>query len=197
MIRPALRLLALIVPLVLAACAARSPQTAAPPETAKVDVVKADVVKADPSYDWHVLVLAPFGILLKESPVPLHEVLFFHDETHGSGDAESKDCFSLDQPPPRFIGKEPDHYLWCFEHDRLTRVEAAVRLPLKDAPQTFARACSIWQKVAAPLLVDDNSCAGRDGSTAFSARLVLTPGETTATVSVVLSGVAGDAAHAP
>lgn len=191
MSRPAPQMLVLIVPLMLAACAARSPQTAAPPETAKVAVVK-----ADPSYDWHVLVLAPFGILLKESPLPLHEVLLFHDDTHGPGDAESKDCFSLDQPPPRFIGKQPDHYLWCFEHDRLTRVEAAVRLPAKEAPQTFARACAVWQKAAAPLLVG-NSCDGRDGNIAFSARLVSTPGETTATVSVALSGVAGDAAHAP
>jgi hypothetical protein len=79
----------------------------------------------------------------------------------------------------------------------LTRVEAAVRLPAKEAPQTFARACSVWQKAAAAPLIDGTSCDGRDGSTAFSARLVLTPGETTATVSVALSNVAGDAAHAP
>lgn len=195
MSRSARQFLAVVAIALLAACAARAPQTLRPTDTVKMDG-KVDA-KTDPSYDWHVLVLAPFGILLKESPLPLHEVLLFHDESHASGDAENKDCFSIDRPPPRFMGKQPDPYLWCFEHDRLTRVEASVRLSTKDAPQAFARACALWQGAAAPLPVDGNSCDGRNGSTAFSARLVLTPGETTALVSVTLSNVSGDAAHAP
>jgi hypothetical protein len=38
----------------------------------------------DPSYDWHGQVIVPFGVLLKSSPVPLHEVLLFHDEAPGA-----------------------------------------------------------------------------------------------------------------
>jgi hypothetical protein len=133
--------------------------------------------------------------------MPLHEVLVFHDESHASVDAESKDCFGIDRQPPRFIGTVPDPYLLCFDHDRLSRVEASVRLSAQEAPQIFAKACSIWQKTIAPapapVLGDSNFCEGRDGSTAFNSHLVLTPGETTATVSLTLSKVSGDDPHAP
>ena len=44
----------------------------------------------DASYDWHGLVLAPFGTLLKESPIALHEVLLFHEEPRGAADVEQQ-----------------------------------------------------------------------------------------------------------
>ncbi len=34
----------------------------------------------DASYDWHVLLVAPFGSVLKDVPLTLHEVLLFRDE---------------------------------------------------------------------------------------------------------------------
>jgi hypothetical protein len=108
--------------LLAAGCASTGPSAgrqeraqAPPPPTAITDA----------SYDWHVLVLEPFGVLLKESPLPLHEVLLFHDETSRT-DNDNKDCYSIEGTPPRFLGARPDHYLLCFDHDRLTRIDAAV-----------------------------------------------------------------------
>ena len=140
----------------------------------------------DASYDWHVLVLEPFGVLFKESPLPLHEVLLFHDET-SRADSDNKDCYSIEGTPPRFLGERPDHYLLCFDHDRLSRVDAAVRLAVDEAPQVFARGCALWLKDTAATMGSRTACEGRDGTVAFSARLVLLPGDATATVSMTLT----------
>jgi len=48
------------------------------------------------SFDWHPLVVAPFGTRLVDSPIRLHEVLLFHDESLGSADIESKDCYAIE-----------------------------------------------------------------------------------------------------
>ncbi len=156
----------------------------------------------DPSYDWHVLVLAPFGMLLKDSPIPLHEVLLFPDQAHGTdaaaanggnrADVESKDCFTIDRAPPRFVGQQPDQYLLCFDHDRLNRIEASVRLPAGEAPQVFARACALWLKSTLPAAGSGNACEGRDGGISFSGHLSAVPGDTAA-----LSMTLGQAPHEP
>src|ERR1700674_276539 len=67
----------------------------------------------DGSYDWHGLVIAPFGSVLKDIPVALHEVLLFRDETHGTSTADDAatleaECYAADAPAPRFIGRTPD-----------------------------------------------------------------------------------------
>jgi hypothetical protein len=160
----------------------------------------------DPSYDWHVLVMAPFGMLLKDSPIPLHEVLLFHDDAPGGAagnpssskaEVENKDCYTSDRSAPRFVGQQPAQYLLCFDHDRLSRVEASVQLAADQAPQVFARACALWLKSTAPSAGSGTTCEGREGSTAFSGRLALVPGEAAATFSVTLVGDSGNEHPAP
>lgn len=139
----------------------------------------------DASYDWHVLLIVPFGALLKDSPVPLHEVLLFHDATDRA--EADRECYSTLGAPPRFLGQQPDHFLLCFDHDHLGRVEAAVPLPAAEAPQVFARACALWLKNTATTVASGTTCEGRDGNVVFSARLVGLPGDTAAAVSMSLS----------
>jgi hypothetical protein len=176
---------------ILAACASSSsPSGHALSGHAPSEPPPPPTVKADTSYDWHGLVLAPFGTLLKDSPIALHEVLLFHDAAPGSGDVENRDCHAIDGAPPRFVGRQPDQYLLCFDHDRLNRIEASVRLPADDASPVFARACALWLKSMTPPAVTGNACEGRDGGIAFSARLALVPDEAVATVSMTLSDAA-------
>jgi hypothetical protein len=65
--------------------------------------------------------------------------------------------------------------LLCFDHDRLSRIEASVRLSPEDAGTAFAEACARWRAnsaaPAAPLAAESGSCEGRDGAVAFRARL--------------------------
>jgi hypothetical protein len=142
----------------------------------------------DPSDNWHVLIVVPFGTLLKDSPVALHEVLLFRDAAHGAGPDDERDCFAMDgTQPPRFIGQRPDEYLLCFDHDRLNRVETTVRLPADSAGSRFAAACAEWIKSGAPGRVAPDSCEGREGTTRFSARLGNEPSPTTAQPTATLS----------
>jgi len=140
----------------------------------------------DASYDWHVLVIVPFGVLIKDSPVPLHEVLLFHDATDRA-ETDGRECYSTPGTAPRFLGQRPDPYLLCFDHDRLARIDVAVPLPAAEAPQVFARACALWLKNTATTMASGTTCEGRDGSVVFSARLVRLPGDTAATISMSLT----------
>jgi hypothetical protein len=174
--------------LALAACAASPPRGNRAQESQPAQAQNG--VMMDASYDWHGLVLAPFGTLLKESPIALHEVLLFHEESRSAADVDTKDCYGVDGAPPRFVGRQPDEYLLCFDHDRLTRIDASVRLDADDAAQVFARACSLWLKDAAPLQGTGDTCDGRDGGIAFSARLGNVAGEPSAPLSMTLSNAA-------
>ena len=55
---------------------------------------------AGAAYDWHPLLVAPFGTRLVDSPVRLHEVLLFREQSLGSAEIESRDCYSIDGAPP-------------------------------------------------------------------------------------------------
>src|SRR5271167_2863721 len=112
----------------LAACASSSvPPHAAPPAAAVAG-------PAPVSYDWHPLVIMPFGTLLQAIPLILHEVLLFQDAAHPAGGGEQGDCFAIGgAPPPQWAGRRPDEYYLCFVHDRLNRIEALVRLPADGA----------------------------------------------------------------
>lgn len=166
------RCVAAVLPLMLAACAASPPASRHQPDPSPA-------AAPDASYDWHGLIVMPFGTLLKESPVPLHEVLLFHDVAEGAGVAASKDCFATEPPPPRFAGQESEHFLLCFEHDRLARIETSVHQadvpvrPADDAQQRFARLCAQWSGTlaAAGAVTGDAACTGRDGDIAFAAHL--------------------------
>jgi hypothetical protein len=135
------------------------------------------------SYDWHPLILAPFGTSLKEMPAALTEVLQFHDTAESGRTSEDRDCYRMkDGSPPAFLGQSPDEYLLCFDHDRLSRIEATVQLPASSAAQVFTAACAAWQ-AKSPGAPD--TCEGREGSTDFSAHLVGDAG-VPATVSIDL-----------
>ena len=63
----------------------RLPRTAAASDAARSCAGTADArPPVDASYDWHGLLIAPFGSVLKDIPLTLHEVLLFRDEAHGS-----------------------------------------------------------------------------------------------------------------
>jgi hypothetical protein len=142
--------------LLLAACAATAPQPAAPPAPAPAAL--------DPSYDWHVLVVVPFGSVLRDVPMTLHEVLLFRDEAQKAAPADELECYAVDDTRPRFVGRTPSEYLLCFKHDRLARIEAMVRLPGDEAARIFADACRLWMKNAQ---ATTEECAGSDGGTTF------------------------------
>lgn len=173
--------------LLLVACAASPPPGGHAPGSQPEPVQTGAI---DASYDWHGLVLAPFGTLLKESPIALHEVLLFHDQLPGAAEVDSKDCYAVDGSPPRFVGRQPDEYLLCFDHDRLSRIDAAVRLDADDAAQVFARACALWLKNSAPMPGIGNTCEGRDGGIAWSAHLEQVPGDAAVPLVLTLSNAA-------
>lgn len=167
--------------------AAKSPGGPPPPAPAPAS--------DDPSYDWHRLVILPFGSLLKDSPRPLHEVLLFSEQPP-SGSADSADCYGVDGAPPRFVARVPEEYLLCFAHDRLARIEVSVSLAAADAD--FAHACARWLKGATPGAGSDSRCAGRDGGVDFDARLMHPPAAPAGLLSMTLSAAAlPDAALTP
>jgi hypothetical protein len=145
----------------LAACAAPPVQPAPPalPPAAPLDA----------SYDWHVLLAAPFGSLLKDAPLTVHEVLLFRDEVPGASSSDEAECYALNGEPPRFLARQPEEFLLCYVHDRLSRIEATVRLPGSEASQIFADACGLWMKNAGEQIAE--GCAGTDHGVGFSGRL--------------------------
>jgi hypothetical protein len=167
MIRGQIAILAAAVLLLCACAAAPKPVAALPPPKP---------LPLDASYDWHVLLPAPFGSGLKDIPLALHEVLQFHDEAPGAPVAEEAECYASDATPPRFIVRVPEEYLLCFKHDRLSRVQATVRLPRSVAAKIFADACGLWMnnavaEWAANLPPGNAVCDGADGPVRLSGRL--------------------------
>jgi hypothetical protein len=161
--------------LTLAACATTPKSVPQPPA--------ATAPALDASYDWHGLLLLPFGSVLKDAPFTLHEVLMFRDAAHAapSDDAE---CYAIEQAAPRFLARTPSEYLLCFRHDHLARVDATVTLPQEEAPGIFSDACTLWQRSAGAGLpgaeptetvpaatAGASACDGRDGAIAYSGRL--------------------------
>jgi hypothetical protein len=131
----------------------------------------------DASYDWHGLVIIPFGTLLKSSPIALHEVLLFHDDSHANPSELGKDCFTVGKPP-RLVDHEAEEFLLCFSHDRLDRIEASVPMKAGEGPAVLARACALWLKNSPAAA--RNSCEGHDGDVAFSAHLADVPSDASA-----------------
>jgi hypothetical protein len=165
------------------------------------------------SYDWHGLLVAPFGAVLKAVPIALHEVLLFKDDAHGSSAADSAaECYAADEPAPSFFGRVPDEYLLCFTHDHLSRIQASVRVSAAQASAEFAAACAVWLKNAAaaggpaPAAPSTEipgdappeaaACEGRDGAVHFKGSLGEEPGpadgtESESVVSVTLDSPPG------
>lgn len=173
----------------LAACSSAPPRVVAH----SADSAPAAGAVADPTYDWHGLIVVPFGTRLKDTPVPLHEVLLFHEASRDPAEPDLKDCFSIDGAPPRLVGREPDDYLVCFEHDRLSRIDASVQIAADEAAQVFAKVCAAWSKSALP--PERTSCEGHDGTMVVNVRLSMLPDEP-AILSVTLID-AGDLGAVP
>jgi hypothetical protein len=171
--------------LALAGCHSPSSRATAPEHAPPPNAQEPE----DASYDWHALLVAPFGSVLKEIPLTLHEVLLFKDEAHAGAKADDAaadaECYAADSPGPRFVGRTPDEYLLCFRQDRLSRIQASVLLPTAQAPGMFAAACARWLKNAAATgrteppnaaapsatVPSGSDCVGRDGPVRFSGRL--------------------------
>ncbi len=151
-----MRTLVGVATLVLAACAAPASKPAPPPEPPPAPL--------DASYDWHALLAVPFGSVLKDVPLTLHEVLMFRDEAQRVAPADELECYAVDGTRPRFVARSPSEYLLCFRHDRLTRVEASVRLPADDSARIYADACGLWIKNAQ---ATTEECAGSEGRVTF------------------------------
>jgi hypothetical protein len=150
------RLLAICAALALSACRTTPPPAPAPPPPPD-----------DSAYDWHALVIAPFGSVLKEVPLALHEVLLFRDDPKAA--ADEGECYGSDAKPPALLGRTPDEYTVCFKRDRLSRIQATLRLPRSEAPDVFAKTCAAWLRHATADA--DAECAGRDGNVHFVGRL--------------------------
>jgi hypothetical protein len=138
--------------LALVACHTPPSRVTAPERTPPAPAAQ---VTTDASYDWHGLLVAPFGSVLKDIPITLHEVLLFRDQVQGAAAADNAssadaECYATDAPAPRFVGRIPDEYLLCFRQDRLSRIQASVRLTAAEAPGVFAAACADWSKTAVP-----------------------------------------------
>ena len=169
--------------LLLTACAASQPKPAAAPVPAPAPL--------DASYDWHVLLVVPFGSVLKDVPFTLHEVLLFRDEA-GRAAPDELECYAVDGDRPRFVARSPSPYLLCFKHERLARVEGTVRLPAGEAARIFADACGLWLKKA---LATTEECAGSEGGITFAGHFEAEPDES-AQLTIQLDAV-DPAEHAP
>src|ERR1700676_5040919 len=170
---------AALLPTVVA-CRAPAPRIAAPD---RAPPPPAAHELGDASYDWHGLLIAPFGSVLKDIPVALHEVLLFRDDARGNAspgnaatgntaaDAAAADaeCYAADAPAPRFVGSIPDEYLLCFKQDRLSRIQASVRVGVARASDVFAAACAGWLKNAVPATGAGEPGAGALGAGASGA----------------------------
>ena len=172
----------------------------------------ASLPQADDSGDWHGLLIAPFGSALKAVPLKLHEVLLFRDDG-GSGDTVGDaECYGADATPPHFLGRTPDEYVLCFKQDRLSRIQASLRLPVPQAAQIFEAACAGWLQrassaasaaasVATSLAAADSgaqtACEGRDGAIRFSGRLGNETGAEEASAAELILSLILDSDYSP
>ena len=170
-----------VMMLALSACAS-APKSPPPP----APVAAAPVL--DASYDWHGLLLLPFGTVLKDVPFTLHEVLLFRDASHAE-QGDDAECYAMEQAAPRFLARTPGQYLLCFSHDRLARVEASVNLPQDEAARIFSDACGLWMKTAAAA-AGPGACAGRDGAIGYDGRLEQNADRTESPLTIRLDALA-------
>ena len=153
-------------------CAAGACGCASVPPAAPSAPPRPQAEVAGAAYDWRPLLIVPFGTLLKDMPLALHEVLEFRDAA-SDGEAQRRDCFSLDgASPPRVLERRPEAYRLCFEHDRLQRIESEVRLASGEAAPLLAAVCAEWLGRAEDGERSPEGCAGRQGGVQLSVRLV-------------------------
>jgi hypothetical protein len=170
--------------LALVGCAAPAPKVPVPPPSP---------LPLDASYDWHVLLIAPLGSVLKDVPATMHEVLLFRDEEHSSAVADELECYAVDGKLPRIVARRAAEYLLCFKRDRLSRIEATVRLPADEAAKIFADACGLWARSGQP---SAEGCEGSDRGVAYIGHLDSEPQGSETAMTVQLDAVDGVPEHA-
>jgi hypothetical protein len=171
----------------LEGCAASAPARGSA-STASSSAASAAAASAPAvSHDFTPLVLAPFGTAFKDVPVPLTEVLVFH-QPDARRTSEDADCFRPNVVVS-FLGRAPTDHLLCFDRDRLKRIEASVALSAAEAPALFAAACADWRGGNPPTALEPDACEGRQGDIAYSARRSDAADSAAATVSITLEAV--------
>jgi hypothetical protein len=175
----------MVMLLALSACTSAPKSPPAPPA-----VPVAAAAALDASYDWHGLLLVPFGSSLKDVPFTLHEVLLFRDAAHAA-QSDDAECYAMERAAPRFVARIPSGYLLCFRNDRLARVEATVYLPLNEAAGIFGDACELWlRNTAAAPAATPPACEGRDGAIGYSGRLEENADQTQVPLTIRLDAIA-------
>jgi hypothetical protein len=184
------RLAAAAAVLLLGACTTPAQKPVPPPAVAAQPAL-------DPSYDWHVLVAAPFGSVFKTTPYAKHEVLLFEDAAKKPAGGDAADCYAIDETPPRWLARTPSEYVLCFRSDRLVRIQAAVVVAAAQAAQLFADACGLWSRAAAepattagpaPAAPPAEGCQGEQDGVAFKGTLEEDAGQPERTLSLTLNG---------
>lgn len=110
------------------------------------------------------------GSTVAQVPFALKEVLLFQGES-GDGDAGEGECYAAAEPRLRLRGILAEDHVMCFQHDRLVRAEAVLRLPRDVSTDTFPRWCEEWVAGLADVERAAEHCAGREGDTSFDAVL--------------------------
>jgi hypothetical protein len=140
-----------------------------------------------PTDDWHVLMMLPFGTLLRDVPFRLDEVVVVHDSASVAAGREDRECYTLQgTAPPRLFGRRVEDYSLCFSADRLNRIEASVSLSAQSASAQFAAACAEWQRTGIPGTAAADRCQMKDGTTELDARLTLPEDSARPAVSIAL-----------
>jgi hypothetical protein len=173
---------AVLMPVACAAPKPKAPELPPPP------------APLDASYDWHVLLIAPFGSVLKDVHATMHEVLLFRDQEHNSAGADELECYAVDGKLPRFVARPAAEYLLCFKRDRLSRIEATVRLPADEAAKIFADACGLWAKKAAAAA---EGCEGSESGIVYLGHLDSEPQGSETAMSVQLDALESAPERAP
>jgi len=163
----------------MSACASQATKPA-PPSPAPAAAPKGPIISASHE-DWRALVPAPFGSGLTQLQFPLKEVILFQGEAHGAAGApaagspaatsDDQECYSKSGSPFVFRGAETEDHVLCFFHERLFRVEAALRLPKDVSAETFGQWCDDWLSGLTEVNRDAERCEGREKDTQFSATL--------------------------
>jgi hypothetical protein len=172
----------------LSGCASTAVHGAGGPLVPVAAVPQVPAAAPDTSADWRSLLAAPFGSTLKDLPFPVHEVfLFGEDGRQGRNDErQDQECYTDTGRTHTLAGRTIDDYAFCFDRDRLFRVEAAMQLEADRAQAQFAALCDAWLKNTTDAERSDAECKGRDGARAFSAQLDLEAGGSDAGVSLVI-----------
>jgi hypothetical protein len=138
--------------------------------------------------------------------------LLFRDEAHSSAADDEGECYAAAAPAPRFLGRTADEYLLCFKQDRLSRIQASVRLTTAQAPDVFAAACAGWLKNASAATTSagasgaavqgtatpvGTACEGRDGAIRFSGRLEEDPAQAEIAQTETVISITLDSAPSP